>query len=265
MEWKEWTRFGGWTWSVSILVSRIDDGNVKDLEWSVWGQGGRCCPHAPSILEASLISLRVLFSLTFGQEGHLSLAVCNLAQDFLSCGSAIPSSQPLCCQDHRAGDELGSEAETCLPPALPVSQHWMWGTGCLWTVCGPWVYSFRLTEDFEHVLIVHLYLKMFYLKKKIPILASLKNWEIWWQTTFPFILVPFIEWLYPSMALNTLMCINVFNPHNNMMQQEWLLASFYRYRNRGTERVGELPNILQSVSDKARPSTQASWLWDPCP
>lgn len=168
MEWKEWTRFGGWTWSVSILVSRIDDGNVKDLEWRIWGQGGRCCPHAPSILEASLISLRVLFSLTFGQEGHLSLAVCNLAQDFLSCGSAIPSSQPLCCQDHRAGDEVGSEAETCLPPALPFSQHWTWGTGCLWTVCGPWVYSFRLTEDFEHVLIVHLYLKMFYLKKKNP-------------------------------------------------------------------------------------------------
>lgn len=85
---------------------------------------GDAVPMPPSILEASLKSLRVLSSLTFGQEGHLSLAACNLAQDFLSCGSAIPSSQPLCCQDHRAGDEVGSESETCLPPALPFSQHW---------------------------------------------------------------------------------------------------------------------------------------------
>lgn len=61
---------------------------------------------------------RILFSVTFGQEGHLSLAVCHLARDFPSRALAIPGSQPLCCVDHGAGGRVGGVSETCLPPEL---------------------------------------------------------------------------------------------------------------------------------------------------
>lgn len=86
-------------------------------------EGDSLPPHPPYILEASFKLPRVLSSVTFGQEGHLSLAVRNLAQDFLSCAPAIPASQPLCGQHHRAGGKVGRGAAACLPPQLRPSHN----------------------------------------------------------------------------------------------------------------------------------------------
>lgn len=92
---------------------------LKTLNEVPGDQEGASLPlHPLYILEASFKLPRVLSSVTFGQEGHLSLAVRNLAQDFLSRAPAIPASQPLCCQEHRAGGKVGSGSAACLPPQL---------------------------------------------------------------------------------------------------------------------------------------------------
>lgn len=90
---------------------------LKTLNEVPGDKEGDGLPSAPSlILEASFKSPRLLSPVTFGQECHLSLALRNLARDFLSYAPATPGSQALCFQDHGAGGRVRSQSETCLHP-----------------------------------------------------------------------------------------------------------------------------------------------------
>lgn len=114
-------------------------------------------PHTPVVLEASFKSPRVLSSVTFGQRGHLLLALRHLARDRLSCAPAMAGSQALCSQDHRAGGKVGSGSEARLHPkhcsshstSHEVLDH------CRWYVAPRQVCSW-LMQDFENVRIICL-------------------------------------------------------------------------------------------------------------
>ena len=92
----------------------------------VHGDKERDNPHSPTykpcILEASF-KPRGLSSVTFHQECHLSLSLCNLAWNFPSCAPATPASQPLCLKDPGDGGQGGSGwRPVCLPSsALPIA------------------------------------------------------------------------------------------------------------------------------------------------
>lgn len=110
--------------------------HVKDFEWSPWRQGGRCFPPThPCVLEPSFKSPRVLSSVTFGQRCHLSFALRRLARDWLSCAPAIPGSQALCSQGHRAGWMEADLRLICVPSnALPTTlaiRYWI-PADCRW-------------------------------------------------------------------------------------------------------------------------------------
>ena len=112
---------------------------VKDLERSPWGEGGETSSlytYTPCILEASFKPLRGLSSVTFGQACHLSLGLCNRAQNSPSRAPAILTSQPLCSKDHQAGGQVGSGVRpVCFPssalPTTPDSRCWM-PVDCMW-------------------------------------------------------------------------------------------------------------------------------------
>lgn len=133
--------------------------HVKDLEWSPWRQEGRCFPPThPCVLEPPFKSPRVLSSVTFGQKCHLSLALRRLARDWLSCAPAIPGSQALCSQGHRAGGKVGWRRiwGSSVSQAMLFPQHKPLGTGSLQTVGGPQTRMFWVTQDFQNFRIISL-------------------------------------------------------------------------------------------------------------
>lgn len=66
------------------------DQMLKSLNEVFRDKGGDIVLLLPCILKASLKLRRVLSSLTFDQEGHLSLAVCNVALAFWLHSLAVP-------------------------------------------------------------------------------------------------------------------------------------------------------------------------------
>ena len=182
--------------------------------------------YTPCILEASF-KPRGLSSVTFRQECHLSLRLCNLAWNFPSRAPATPASQPLCLKDPGDGGQGGSRVEACLPPssALPTAAD----LGC------------RMFMDHRWPTDIYVLGHIGFWKPLNSLLrlnnVSPKKKRCWFRF-FPNVGKSdnkgpaLLSWYHLLKRLTVLqlfkhfICINWFNPHNNVIENDYYYPHF---------------------------------------